>query len=156
MFSLYLISIGTGGIKPCLEAFGADQFDEEDAQEKKMKSSFFNWWYCGINTGAMLAFTILVYVQDNVNWGLGFGIPTITMSFAFVVFFTGTKYYRHKLPSGSLITRMAKVMVAAFRKRNLQLPNNADMLHAGNNEEFVRVGRQKLVHTNRLRLKTNL
>lgn len=34
---------GTGGIKPCVSSFGADQFDEE--KEAKEKSSFFNWFY---------------------------------------------------------------------------------------------------------------
>ncbi|MCO5546863.1 hypothetical protein L7F22_000300 [Adiantum nelumboides] len=43
--SLYLIAIGTAGVKPCLEAFGADQFDEGHPIERKDKSSFFNWWY---------------------------------------------------------------------------------------------------------------
>ena len=34
---------GTGGIKPCVSSFGADQFD--DVTEQKEKSSFFNWFY---------------------------------------------------------------------------------------------------------------
>lgn len=34
---------GTGGIKPCVSSFGADQFDP--VTEQKEKSSFFNWFY---------------------------------------------------------------------------------------------------------------
>lgn len=41
---LYLIALGTGGIKPCVSSFGADQFDETDEKERKKKSSFFNWF----------------------------------------------------------------------------------------------------------------
>ena len=39
---------GTGGIKPCVSSFGADQFDEE--KEQKEKSSFFNWFYWMVST----------------------------------------------------------------------------------------------------------
>jgi len=42
--SLAVISLGTGGIKPNVSAFGADQFDENDPQDRREKQSFFNWW----------------------------------------------------------------------------------------------------------------
>lgn len=29
MVGLFLIALGTGGIKPCVSAFGGDQFEEE-------------------------------------------------------------------------------------------------------------------------------
>lgn len=150
-FSLYLISVGTGGVKPCLEAFGADQFDEEDNKERIMKASFFNWWYFGLCMGAMLALTILVYIQDNVSWGLGFGIPAIVMVVALATFLAGTKFYRHKLPAGSPLTRIAQVIVAATRKRSLPLPHSYEFLYEANDKESLCVGRRKLSHTDYLR-----
>ncbi|KAI9109108.1 hypothetical protein K1719_019731 [Acacia pycnantha] len=47
--ALYLIALGTGGIKPCVSSFGADQFDDTDEAEKEKKGSFFNWFYFSIN-----------------------------------------------------------------------------------------------------------
>ena len=40
---LYTIALGTGGIKPNVSAFGADQFDESDPRDAMEKRSFFNW-----------------------------------------------------------------------------------------------------------------
>lgn len=41
---LYLAALGTGGIKPCVCALGADQFDASDPVERRAKGSFFNWY----------------------------------------------------------------------------------------------------------------
>uniref|UniRef100_A0A8R7QHL1 Peptide transporter PTR1 n=1 Tax=Triticum urartu TaxID=4572 RepID=A0A8R7QHL1_TRIUA len=77
--ALYLIAVGTGGIKPCVSSFGADQFDDADPREMRSKSSFFNWFYMSINVGALVASSVLVWVQMNVGWGWGFGIPAAAM-----------------------------------------------------------------------------
>lgn len=34
MLGLILIAFGTGGIKPCVAAFGGDQFDEENVRHQ--------------------------------------------------------------------------------------------------------------------------
>jgi peptide/histidine transporter 3/4 len=78
------------GHKPCLEAFGADQFEEDDPVEKKHKSSFFNYWYCGICCGTLLGVIVLLYIQDNVGWGMGFGIVFMTMAIQLFIFLCGT------------------------------------------------------------------
>lgn len=39
-FGLYLIALGTGGIKPCISSFGADQFDDTDPLERIKKGPF--------------------------------------------------------------------------------------------------------------------
>uniref|UniRef100_A0A803M354 Uncharacterized protein n=1 Tax=Chenopodium quinoa TaxID=63459 RepID=A0A803M354_CHEQI len=93
-FSLYLVAIGQSGHKPCVQAFGADQFDGQDPQESKAKSSFFNWWYLGMCLGPLLVISVLNYIQDNVGWGLGFGIPCIIMTIALVIFLLGSQTYR--------------------------------------------------------------
>ncbi|MBA0706872.1 hypothetical protein Golax_018957, partial [Gossypium laxum] len=113
---LYLIALGTGGIKPCVSSFGADQFDDSDETEKKQKSSFFNWFYFSINIGALVASSVLVWIQTNIGWGWGFGIPAVAMAIAVASFFSGTKLYRNQRPGGSPLTRIFQVMVASVGK----------------------------------------
>ena len=102
--SIYLVALGQGGFKPCLKAFGVDQFDEDDPEENKYKSSFFNWWYFSICIGTLTRFFVLTYIQDDIGWGLGFGIPAVTMATTLVIFLCGTKFYQHKLLGGSPLT----------------------------------------------------
>lgn len=145
--ALYLISLGTSGHKPSLQAFGADQFDEEDKTEKLKKNSFFNWWYFGLCTGTLLAVTVVAYVEDNISWGFGFGIPTVAMVVAVVVFLYGTPFYRHRLPTGSPITHIAQVFVAAVTNRNLSTPSDLNLLYENWDAESIKSGQRLLSHT---------
>ena len=61
--SLILIAIGTGGIKANLSPMGADQVKEQGEQ---MVQKFFNAFYWFIQIGSILAFTVVVYVQQEV------------------------------------------------------------------------------------------
>ncbi|KAA8516323.1 hypothetical protein F0562_016616 [Nyssa sinensis] len=147
---LYLIALGTGGIKPCVSSFGADQFDDSDEAEKKAKSSFFNWFYFSINIGALVAATVLVWIQTNVGWGWGFGIPAVAMALAVVSFFSGTRLYRNQRPGGSPLTRICQVLVASFRKFRVKVPNDKSLLYETADEESVVKGSRKLDHTKQL------
>ncbi|XP_057816586.1 protein NRT1/ PTR FAMILY 8.1 isoform X1 [Cryptomeria japonica] len=148
--SLYLIALGTGGIKPCVSSFGADQFDETDEAEKKKKSSFFNWFYFSINIGALVASSVLVYIQVHVGWGIGFGIPAVAMGIAICSFLIGTRLYRHQKPGGSPLTRIVQVIVASFRKWNEKVPEEKSLLYEVQDNESVIEGSRKLAHTDTL------
>ncbi|XP_062167639.1 protein NRT1/ PTR FAMILY 8.1-like [Alnus glutinosa] len=149
--ALYLIALGTGGIKPCVSSFGADQFDETDENERKKKSSFFNWFYFSINIGALIASSVLVWIQMNVGWGWGFGIPAVAMAIAVVSFFSGSRLYRIQKPGGSPITRIFQVIVASFRKHNVEVPADKSLLYETADGECNIKGSRKLEHTDKLR-----
>ncbi|KAM1301786.1 hypothetical protein ACFX2H_012774 [Malus domestica] len=149
--ALYTLAIGTGGTKPNISTIGADQFDDFDAKEKKHKLSFFNWWMFSIFFGTLFANTVLVYIQDNVGWALGYGLPTLGLLLSVLIFLAGTPFYRHKVPSGSPFTRMAKVIVAALRKGSVTLPIDPKELHELNLEEYEKKGKFRIDSTPTLR-----
>ncbi|KAL5702379.1 hypothetical protein ACHQM5_027605 [Ranunculus cassubicifolius] len=150
--ALYIIALGTGGTKPNISTMGADQFDENEPKERIQKLSFFNWWMFSIFFGALFASTFLVYIQDNVNWTVGYALPTLGLGISILVFLVGTPFYRHKPPSGSPFTKMAKVIVAALRKWNVSAPNDPKQLHELGSEHYNKTGKYKIEYTPALRI----
>ncbi|KAJ3679711.1 hypothetical protein LUZ60_017722 [Juncus effusus] len=148
---LYLIALGTGGIKPCVSSFGADQFDDTDSEERVQKGSFFNWFYFSINIGALVSSSFLVWVQDNLGWGLGFGIPTVFMGLAIISFFSGTSLYRFQKPGGSPFTRVSQVLVATVKKWSVEVPNDSTLLYEVHDKVSAIQGSRKLEHSDELR-----
>lgn len=67
-FSLYLIALGTGGIKPCVSSFGADQFDDTDPTERRRKGSFFNW-SISVSTLVLLYLVLVSYGYKTISAG---------------------------------------------------------------------------------------
>jgi len=94
----------------------------------------------------------MVYIQENVGWGLGYGLPTAGLAVSIITFFVGTPFYRHRFPSGSPITRMLQVFVAAMRKWKTRVPNDPKLLHELSIEEYACNARNKIEHTSFLRL----
>ncbi|KAE8690427.1 Protein NRT1/ PTR FAMILY 8.3 [Hibiscus syriacus] len=118
---LYLIALGTGGIKPCVSSFGADQFDDSDETEKKKK-----------------------------RWAWGFGIPAVAMAIAVASFFSGTRLYRNQRPGGSPLARICQVIVASFRKVRVEVPDDKSFLYETTDEESTVRGSRNLDHTKQL------
>ncbi|KAK8515387.1 hypothetical protein V6N13_139637 [Hibiscus sabdariffa] len=127
--SLYLIALGTGGLKSSVSGFGTDQFDEKDAKEKAQMSYFFSRFFFVISIGTLMAVTVLVYIQDEVGRSWGYGICSASMFLALVIFFSGTKRYRYKKCSGSPVVHICQVVSAASGKRKGKLPSDISLLY---------------------------
>uniref|UniRef100_A0A803NN82 Uncharacterized protein n=1 Tax=Cannabis sativa TaxID=3483 RepID=A0A803NN82_CANSA len=150
--ALALIALGTGGIKPCVSTFGADQFDEADSEEVQKKYAFFNWFFFSINMGALLAITVLVYIQDRFGWIWGFGIPTVTVFCSIIIMLVGLRFYRYQKPMGSPFTRFLQVLVAAFRNhyRGVEVGRTTELYEVETMESDIK-GARKLSHTTQYR-----
>ncbi|KAK3444551.1 hypothetical protein EUGRSUZ_A01361 [Eucalyptus grandis] len=153
--ALYIIAAGTGGTKPNISTLGADQFDDFEPKERAQKLSFFNWWMFSIFFGTLLATTVLIYIQDNVGWALGYGLPTLGLALSVLVFLVGTPFYRHKVPSGSPFTRIAQVLVASIRKRKLPVPRDPKELYELSLEQYAEYRKFQIDHSTSLRFTTH-
>lgn len=98
----------------------------------------------------LLALTLVVYVQDNMGWGWGFGIPTIAFFFSVIAFMVGKPFYIKIKPGGSALTRLAQVVVAAFKKRNVVRPDDLNMLYQDKELDADISVDGRLLHTNQL------
>ncbi|KAM6286912.1 solute carrier family 15 member 1 [Spheniscus humboldti] len=137
MTGLILIALGTGGIKPCVSAFGGDQF--EDDQEKQ-RTRFFSIFYLSINAGSLLS-TIITPILRAQECGihskqrcypLAFGVPAALMAVALVVFIIGSRMYKKVQPQGNIMTQVAKCIGFAiknrFRHRSKEFPKREHWL----------------------------
>ncbi|KAH7516546.1 hypothetical protein FEM48_Zijuj10G0146500 [Ziziphus jujuba var. spinosa] len=127
--SLLLGAIGSGGIRPCVVAFGADQFDESDPNQTTKTWNYFNWYYFVMGVSMLVAVTVLVYIQDNIGWGWGLGIPAMAMFLSIIAFIFGYPLYRNLDPVGSPFTRLVQVCVAAYKKRKLNMVSDPSLLY---------------------------
>lgn len=84
VIGLLLIAVGTGGIKPCVSAFGGDQF--KLPEQAKYLATFFSLFYLSINAGSLLSTTITPILREDVHcfgelscYSLAFGVPGLLM-----------------------------------------------------------------------------
>ena len=150
--ALYTIALGTAGTKSNITTIGADQFDDFHPKEKAKKLSFFNWWMFSVFFGTLFSSTVLVWIQDNIGWTLGYALPTAGLAISIVIFVVGTPYYRHKVPAGSPLTRMVRVIVAAIRKWKVSVPNDGKELYELHSEAYAKKGIFRIDSTSTMRL----
>ncbi|KAL7644096.1 UNVERIFIED_CONTAM: hypothetical protein RMT77_004919 [Armadillidium vulgare] len=118
---LILIAFGTGGIKPCVSAFGGDQF--ELPQQEKQLSKFFSVFYFSINAGSLLSTLVTPILREDVTcfggecFPLAFGVPALLMFVALVIFIVGTPLYRIIPPEGNVGYEVIKCVTYAGCKR---------------------------------------
>ncbi|GAU14212.1 hypothetical protein TSUD_307720 [Trifolium subterraneum] len=119
--SFALMSIGAGGIRSSSLAFGVDQLSKQD-ENAGIKEGYFSWYYASVAVASLLGLSVVVYIQDNLGWTVGFGVPVVLMFIATLSFFLATPFYVMLEAKKNMLTGLAQVLVASYRNRLLQLP----------------------------------
>lgn len=101
---LLLIAIGSGGIKPCVSAHVGDQFGPAN---KHLLQRAFSWFYFSINFGSTFSIFLTPLLLNK--WGpkVAFGVPSVLMLLATVVFWLGRHKFIHVPPAGKVFVREA-------------------------------------------------
>ncbi|XP_036998163.2 solute carrier family 15 member 2 isoform X2 [Artibeus jamaicensis] len=120
LIGLSLIALGTGGIKPCVAAFGGDQFEKQHEEER---TRYFSVFYLSINAGSLISTFITPMLRGDVQcfgedcYALAFGVPGLLMVIAVVVFAMGSKMYKKTPPEGNVVTQVVKCIWFAISNR---------------------------------------
>lgn len=124
LIGLLLIALGTGGIKPCVSAFGGDQFVLP--QQERQLAQFFSIFYFSINAGSLISTFVTPVLRDDIKcfnddcYSLAFGVPAVLMLVALIIFVIGYLMGLYKIipPEGSVLTNVFGAIWHALRSKS--------------------------------------
>jgi POT family proton-dependent oligopeptide transporter len=94
---LFLIALGTGGIKPCVSTNVGDQFT---AGNQHLIERAFSWFYISINAGSLISIFLCPILLPKYGPKVAFGLPGVMMALAVLVFWLGRKRFAVVPPAG--------------------------------------------------------
>jgi len=104
---LGLIALGTGGIKPCVSTFGADQFEINQGERRNIwdreLERYFMAFYFVINMGSILGFLVIPLIRKYYGYFWAFLVPAISLLAALIVFLSASTKYIIVSPKGSVL-----------------------------------------------------
>lgn len=113
-FSLALIGVGVGFLKPNISTIVGRLYSENDPR----RDSGFTIFYMGINVGAWLSSLIVAYIGEKIGWGYGFGLAGVMMALGLVQFVIGQKHlHGHAEPADPALLKAP--LVAGLSRETL-------------------------------------
>jgi POT family proton-dependent oligopeptide transporter len=99
---LFLIALGSGGIKPCVSAHVGDQFGHRN---EHLMEKVYQWFYFAINFGSTLSTMLTPWLLEWYGPHVAFGVPGVLMAIATLMFWLGRNAYIHVPPGGRAFLR---------------------------------------------------
>ena len=82
-----------------------------------MVQKFFDWFYWFIQIGALLAYTVVVYVQQEVSFFYSYLITVVSMTLATILLLCGRNSYKLGAPEGSYVTDTFRIIGKALQEK---------------------------------------
>ncbi|UYV83066.1 SLC15A1, partial [Cordylochernes scorpioides] len=118
LFGIFLIAVGSGGVKPNIAAFGGDLFDPD--QERKLQK-FFSFFYISVNVGSMVFSFVTPILKDNFRcfndltcYPLAFGLSCICIALSLLSFLVGTPFYKTMPSPQNMFVRVVSCICSAI------------------------------------------
>ncbi|XP_026325195.1 peptide transporter family 1-like isoform X2 [Hyposmocoma kahamanoa] len=134
IIALFMITFGAGGIKPCVTAFGGDQFKLPE-QERHL-AIYFSVLYFVLCTGSLIAKTVSPILRSEVHcfgdkdcYSLAFGAPGLIVLLAIVIFVSARSNYVLKKPEGNVLIDFVKCVSLGLKNRLLKRTQNEKQSH---------------------------
>lgn len=116
IIGLGLIALGSGGIKPCVAAFGGEQFTLP--QQAAQLAVFFSLFYFSVNAGSLISTTVTPILRDDVPcfgmddcFPLAFGVPAMLMIVSILIFVGGKFLYKILPHQGNMLVKVFNCIV---------------------------------------------
>lgn len=124
ILGLVFIALGSGGIKPCVAAFGGDQF--KLPEQAKQIATFFSLFYFAINSGSLISTSITPILRQDVScydqddcYSLAFGVPGVLMIVSIFIFIFGKFLYKITPPAGNMVVLVSKCIGVSAGNREI-------------------------------------
>ena len=109
---LFLISLGSGGIKPLVSAFVGDQFDKSN---RSLAQKVYDAFYWIINFGSFFASLFMPVLLKAFGARVAFGVPGLLMLVATLILWSGRAKYVHQPARGANPHSFLKVVWTALK-----------------------------------------
>ncbi len=109
---LFLIALGSGGIKPLVSSFVGDQFTQSNKHLAKIVYDAFYWT---INFGSFFASLLMPRILSSYGPAIAFGIPGVLMFIATIIFWLGRRKYVNVPPAPRDPDAFMNVVMSALR-----------------------------------------
>ncbi len=109
---LFLIALGSGGIKPLVSSFVGDQFNQSNKHLAKIVYDAFYWT---INFGSFFASLLMPRILSAYGPAIAFGIPGVLMFIATIIFWMGRRKYVNVPPAAHNPDSFMRVTMSALR-----------------------------------------
>ena len=119
-FSLTLLAMGSGVIKPNISTLMGLTYDQQRPGQTQLRTSAFSWFYMAINIGAVLSQFAMPWLRTKYGYQVAFLFPAGLMTIALIIFALGKKFYGKETFAPAILDPVAKAAERALKFATLK------------------------------------